>query len=293
MSEAEAVAPTKTEESTATTTAESQPTITEEVKPAVEPVAEPQKEESKPAEPEIKKEETTPADPAPEAKSTGSTLKLHGMRGSTCTRCVIMTLEEIGCDYELNIVDLRKGEHKQPDFMTQKQPFGQIPVLNDGDFQMFESRAIGRYLASTRDKTGLLYPESSPQTRAIIDQWLSVNQAHYSAVDGVVSQILFAPLFGGKTNDDKVKELTAKAHVVWKVVDEQLAKNKWLAGENMTIADIFYFPYTHLITLIPQYKDFMDSYPNIKRWWGELTSKPSFKKAAAQNEFNPEWVSSP
>jgi glutathione S-transferase len=51
--------------------------------------------------------------------------------------------------YELKVVDLSKGAHKQPDFLA-KQPFGQIPVLVDGDVEIFESRAIARWAPSGR-----------------------------------------------------------------------------------------------------------------------------------------------
>lgn len=45
------------------------------------------------------------------------------------------------------VIDLGKGEHKNPNYMATKQPFGQVPVIKDGDIQIFESRAIARYIA--------------------------------------------------------------------------------------------------------------------------------------------------
>ena len=73
-------------------------------------------------------------------------IKLHGMNMSTCTRRVRCVLEEMGLPYEVVLVDLAKGEHKQTAYLA-IQPFGQIPVLEDVDgTQIFESRAIMRYL---------------------------------------------------------------------------------------------------------------------------------------------------
>ena len=74
------------------------------------------------------------------------TIKLYGMAMFTCTRRVRCVLEEMGLPYELVLVDLSKGEHKQPAHLA-IQPFGQVPVLEDNDgTKIFESRAIMRYL---------------------------------------------------------------------------------------------------------------------------------------------------
>ncbi len=74
-------------------------------------------------------------------------IKVYGINMSTCTRRVLVTLIEMGLPHELVLVDLMKGEHKQPPHLA-RQPFGQVPVLEDVDgFQIFESRAIIRYLA--------------------------------------------------------------------------------------------------------------------------------------------------
>ncbi len=73
-------------------------------------------------------------------------IKLYGMTMSTCTRRVRCVLEEMGLPYEIVLVDLSKGEHKQPAHLA-IQPFGQVPVLEDIDgTKIFESRAIMRYL---------------------------------------------------------------------------------------------------------------------------------------------------
>lgn len=73
-------------------------------------------------------------------------IKLYGMAMSTCTRRVRCVLEEMGLPYEIILVDLGNGEHKQPAHLA-IQPFGQVPVLEDVDeTKIFESRAIMRYL---------------------------------------------------------------------------------------------------------------------------------------------------
>src|SRR5579883_1276415 len=83
------------------------------------------------------------------AASGGNTqevsMKLYGHPISTCTRKVLFTAQEKGHKLELVVVDLAKGEHKSADHLS-RQPFGQVPALDDGGFALYESRAIARYL---------------------------------------------------------------------------------------------------------------------------------------------------
>ncbi|CAM6107293.1 unnamed protein product [Calypogeia fissa] len=89
-------------------------------------------------------------------------LKVYGMAPSTCTARVLLALfEKHVTDFEIVDVDLGKGEHKKPEFLK-IQPFGVIPVLQDGDLTLFESRAIARYIAYKYEKQGappVLQPE--------------------------------------------------------------------------------------------------------------------------------------
>jgi len=289
------------------------PIITEENKPQSEIV--PKEEEAKTIpvqiikEEEAKVNETTPVQSKEEdtSKSTGNKLKVYGMWGSTCTRAVIMTLEKLGLkkhkDYEFVFVNLKAGEHKGSSHLT-KQPFGQIPAIQDEDFILYESRAIARYLVSTRDQTNDLYPSNDPKARALIDQWLSINQAHYSTVDGIVFNTLFAPIFGAKTDIARATKLFEKASEtkegqegVWVIMEKQLGKTKYLAGDKLTLADIFFFPYTLCMSYIktdashPPFSSFMvqnkeyKGFPNIKAWWDRIQSEEAFKEATVENEF--------
>ncbi|PRP78540.1 hypothetical protein PROFUN_13597 [Planoprotostelium fungivorum] len=116
------------------------------------------------------------------------TIQIKGAAISTCVRI----------DYELIFVDVRNGEHKTAEYKEKYQPFGQIPVLIDGDFQVFESRAIARYIADAHGKAdNTLYPKDAKK-RAIIEQWISVEQSHFKSVEEIVWQLLFLPRWGGQ-----------------------------------------------------------------------------------------------
>lgn len=82
-------------------------------------------------------------------------LKIHGMPMSTCTRRVAAVLKYLDVPYELVTVDLRAGAHKAPEYLA-KQPFGQVPYMDDDGFILYESRAMARYVAVKYGKGKLL-----------------------------------------------------------------------------------------------------------------------------------------
>lgn len=73
-------------------------------------------------------------------------LKLYGWTGSIATKRAAIILHEKRVPFEFVDVDIFKGEHKLPEFVA-KQPFGEVPYLDDDGFVIFESRAIARYIA--------------------------------------------------------------------------------------------------------------------------------------------------
>jgi len=104
-------------------------------------------------------------------------LTIYGHPLSTCTRKVLMTLAENSTPFEMSVVDFAKGEHKAEPHLS-RQPFGRIPALKDGDFEMFESRAICRYLSETASSK--LIP-STAKERAKMEQWISIETSEFSA----------------------------------------------------------------------------------------------------------------
>ena len=178
-------------------------------------------------------------------------------------------------------MDLRKGEHKQPAHLA-RQPFGQIPALVDGDLTLYESRAIARHVDATRG--GKLTPGDAKQ-RAIMEQWLSLEQGTVTPeISGIVAQRVFAPMFGGKTDEAAVARHAEKAKQGLDVMDAHLAKNEYLAGAQFSLADAFFMPYFALALHTPE-ATLLTGRPNIDAWWKRVSARPSWTKAQELNEF--------
>ena len=124
-------------------------------------------------------------------------LKLYGMDFATCTKRVRVVLEELGVAYELVPVDILAGA-QHADVHRAKQPFGQIPYIEDDDgLVLFESRAICRYLALRYGGAALgLVPEAGDiAATARFEQAASVETSNF---DPYASGLAYENVFKAK-----------------------------------------------------------------------------------------------
>ncbi len=106
-------------------------------------------------------------------------LKLYGLAMATCTKRVLVVLEELNVPYELIPVDIFKSEQKRPEY-KQIQPFGQIPYIDDDGFVLFESRAICRCVALKYGGIGRLIPDPTDiQKTALFEQAASIEESNF------------------------------------------------------------------------------------------------------------------
>ncbi|WP_373030715.1 glutathione S-transferase family protein, partial [Sulfitobacter sp.] len=96
-------------------------------------------------------------------------MKLYNANFSPNALRVRAVALELGIDLEIIEVDIRGGDNRSVEFLSMN-PNAKVPVLADGDFVIWESRAINSYLASKKPERGL-YPDD-PKARATVDQWL-------------------------------------------------------------------------------------------------------------------------
>jgi glutathione S-transferase len=193
---------------------------------------------------------------------------------STCTRKVLTTLEETKTPYQLNLVDVMKGEHKKEPHVT-RQPFGQIPAIDDEGFRMFESRAICRYLS--RKANDQLTPTDIKQW-ALMEQWLSVEQSNFSpnAMKFVYHHIL------GRAQEPAVLEAAGvMVEKTFAILSGPLEKQPFLVGEQFTIADIGYMPYVEALMATPA-KPLVEKYPHVMSWWKRVSGRPSWAKVSGR-----------
>lgn len=213
-------------------------------------------------------------------KKKMTSLKLHGMVGSTNTLRVAAVLHELGLDYEFVSVPLTTGAHKKPDYLA-LNPFGQLPALEDGDLKIFESRAIARYLAKHYAGSGPdLLRSGIKAESAKVEVWLEVESQEFNPpVSLIVFNVLIKRLLtGGGPDEDVVKAQVAKLSHVLDIYEKQLAESKYLAGDEFTLADLNHLPYLYALSKTG-HAGLLTSRPHVRAWWEDISARPAWKKS--------------
>lgn len=179
---------------------------------------------------------------------------------------VELFLSLLGLPVTLIDVDLTKGAQKQPDFLA-KNPFGQVPVIEDGDVTIHDSNAILVYLASRYDAGGTWLPRE-PVAAAKVQQWLSVaaGSLAFGPALARVGLLFKRPIDLAKAQD------TARA--LFTVMDAHLGRSPFLVGATPTIADIAIYTYT---AVAPEGGIDLDPYPRIQAWLKRIEALPGFR----------------
>lgn len=203
-------------------------------------------------------------------------VKLYGPLASIATSRALACLLEKQVEYQLIPVDLKKGEQKKPQFLAM-QPFGQVPVLQDGALTLFESRAIVRYIAekyAAQGTIGLL--GKSLAERAVIEQWMEVESHTYNPPSSfMVFQLAFARI---PQNQAEIAKNEKKFSKVLDVYEKRLSESKYLGGDEFSIADLSHLPNTEYIVKATGKSELITSRKYVNAWWEDISSRDSWKK---------------
>jgi glutathione S-transferase len=199
-------------------------------------------------------------------------LKIFGHPASTCTRKVVMTLNETNTPYELTTVVVAEGEHKQQPHLG-RQPFGQIPALDDEGFALYESRAMCRYIDGKAG--GKLVPRDANE-RAVMEQWISIETSNFTPH---AMKLIYHHVFK-RAQDAAVLEAAGKGlEAALGVMEARLAKSPFLAGDQLTLADVCFMPYIDYAMGSPA-KETFAKFPHVSSWWNKISERPAWQKTA-------------
>jgi GSH-dependent disulfide-bond oxidoreductase len=183
---------------------------------------------------------------------------------------VSIALEELELPYTVHAINLGAKDQKQPAFLAMN-PNGRIPVIVDRDaedFAVFESGAILIYLA---ELTGKLLPaERKARSRTI--QWLMFQMGGVGPMMGQAN--VFFRYFPEKI-EPAIQRYQNESRRLLEVLDGQLAKTEWIAGETYTIADIATWPWvrTHEWSGIK-----VDGLTHLQRWMAAIGARPAAQR---------------
>ena len=158
-------------------------------------------------------------------------LTLYGRRDSSNTAKALWLLDELALPFDFILTGGKFGGNDRPEFL-QMNPFGKVPVVRDGDVIVWESNAILRYLASLQDM-GSLWPQAAGK-QAEIDRWMD-----WSSISLTPPLTRLRKAMKAGTADEAARQMVS---VPFAQVNDWLANNKYLAGDNLTLADITFAP---------------------------------------------------
>jgi GSH-dependent disulfide-bond oxidoreductase len=185
-----------------------------------------------------------------------------------------IALEECGLAYRFHPVNLEKGEHKAASFLAMN-PVGQIPVIVDSEgpggkpVTLSQSSAILMYCA---EKSGKFLPRDPAARPAML-------QALMSASTDVTPSLgaLFSVIRSKEPHGPTADMFRARLKGYFKVWDDQLAKRKYCAGAELTVADLsLYAGYARAKGAAPEVCEGM---PHLERWAKELGARPAIQRA--------------
>ncbi|AXA94450.1 glutathione S-transferase family protein [Massilia sp. YMA4] len=189
----------------------------------------------------------------------------------------IILLEELGTPYDIVPVDLGKRQQFEPAFLA-ISPNNKIPALVDDDaaggpLTMFESGAILTYLA---EKHGQFLPAAGLARYRVLT-WL-----HWQ-IGGVGPMFGQLGFFSRQDNADATGHFVEEAERLLGVLDKQLSKSAYLAGDEYSIADIAVYPWIMAATerLGSQLGATLESKASLQRWLGLVGGRPAVRKAMA------------
>jgi glutathione S-transferase len=193
-----------------------------------------------------------------------ATLKLHDLELSGNCYKIRLFCSLLGLEPKIEPVDFLAGAHKKSPLID-KNPFGEIPVFQDGELTLRDSQAILVYLA--RKYGGENWLPLDPVGMAEVMSWLMVAE---NEIARGPNDARLHDKFGYKLDVKLARETAAR---ILGLLEARLMNNEWLALGRPTIADIACMPY---VALGHEGGVSLDAYPAIRAWIGRIKALPGF-----------------
>lgn len=188
---------------------------------------------------------------------------------------ITIMLEETGLDYNVNFVNIGKGEQFEPDFLK-ISPNNRMPAIVDPDgpdgkpISVFESGAILQYLGR---KTGQFYP-TDERARVAVEEWLMWQMGGFGPMLGQNHHFRYS---APEEIPYGIKRYTDESARLYGVLDRKLAQTEFVAGD-YSIADMSLIGWAR--SHERQAQDLND-FPHVKRWYELMNARPAVQRALA------------
>jgi glutathione S-transferase len=202
---------------------------------------------------------------------------VHGVPGSPYVRIALLGLEEKGADWSL--APMSFGAGKNPEHLA-KHPFGRIPILDHGDFRLYETQAILRYLDRIIPNPPLT--PADPKAEARMNQLCGITD-WYVMPDisaGISFDRIVKPKFGLPVDEAKIEASVPRASICVVEISRLLGDQTYMAGETLSIADLMLAPHLAFLPETPEGKALLAPHANVRAWIARMEARPSMQNTA-------------
>ena len=198
--------------------------------------------------------------------ASANTLRIWGRMSSINVKKVVWTAQELGLEFQRNEAGGQFGLVRTPEYLR-LNPNALVPVMEDGDFVLWESNVIVRYLCA-KHSPGQLYP-SDLRERFEAERWMDWQQTTFNPASrqGFWQLIRTAP---EQRNAQAISDSNAAVEALLATLDAQLERHAFVAGDHFTMADMALGCEAHRWFGLPQPRE---SWLNVERWYQGLRAR--------------------
>ena len=205
------------------------------------------------------------------SSSAHGQITIWGRANSVNVQKVLWCLRELDLAYERIDAGMAFGRNHEPEYLAMN-PNARVPTLVDGDFVLWESNSIMRYLVRAYQPQSPLYPHAA-KVRAGVDRWLDWTLSTLQPVDRPVFWALVRTPVAQRDMAAIQRDADAEA-AQWRIVDACLASRRYIEGDDFTLADIALGAYARRWFGVEGISKPL--LKNLERWFAQFSSRPGF-----------------
>ena len=200
-----------------------------------------------------------------------SPIIVHGVPGSPYMRMPLLACLEKGAPYQ--IAAMQFGQNKTPEHLV-RHPFGRIPVVEHDGFWLYEAQAMIRYIDQVFPGPSLT--PADPKAQARMNQVMGIVDWYVmpSVSAGIGWNRVVAPMVGAPVDEAAVAKAVPAATTCVRALEQLLGKQKFMAGDSISLADIMAIPHFEPFPTTPEGAEIMKG-STLLSWIDRMRARPS------------------